>query len=105
MNIGALNKQVTLKGYTESTNAFGEVLKTWSTLATVWASVQQISATKKFEANHDRAATTVIVKIRYRSDVTAFQRIEIDGQAYEILGRPKELGRREGLEFLAELKE
>lgn len=84
---------------------FGTDKATWVPLATVWAGVQDV-----LPGRADRIANDVIdiakrpcrVRIRYRTDITGAMRLLIRGREYRIVSGPAELGRRIGLEMLAE---
>lgn len=81
----------------------------WRPFAEAWANVQDVLPTR-----HDRLSDTLNIvlrptriRLRYRTDITPDMRIVIDPglpsqRICEILGGPVELGRREGLEILAQ---
>ena len=108
MNIGALNRRITIqeKSVTRDTSYNTEVI-TWITHAVVWASVQDVPASKtESTANAIRinAGRTKII-IRYLSTVTSDMRIKLTDRSNRILqivGGPSEIGRREGMEITAE---
>lgn len=100
MPAGRLDRRVTLQQVAETRSSSGDVVQSWSELATVWAGVQQPSGRTAFEATERQARGDAIFRIRYRDDVTAKNRILYQGDIYEILAI-KEIGRREGLEIAA----
>jgi head-tail adaptor len=40
--------------------------------------------------------------MRWRSDITSTMRLQIDGRTLQIIAGPAELGRRDGIELVAE---
>lgn len=78
----------------------------WSNLGTEWAEVRDMlpSRGERIADGIDITRRPVRVRTLYRSDVTAAMRIAIDGRAgfYRIVTEPAELGRRDGIEFVAE---
>jgi len=75
MRAGELRQRVTLQEATEVRDSFGEVTKTWSDVATVWASVETLSGREFLEARQLQRATTVRVVIRWREGVTPAMRV------------------------------
>lgn len=105
MNAGKLNRRVTILRRIEvQDTTYGGFVATWSTLATVWAEVQDMlpSRAERMAEGVEIARRPCRVRMRYRSDVTSAMRLRIDGREYRIVGGPAELGQREGIEFVAE---
>lgn len=103
---GELKERVTiLQRVNVRDERFGTDKATWVPLATVWAGVQDV-----LPGRAERIAQDVIdiakrpcrVRIRYRSDVTDMMRLLIRGREFRIVSGPAQLGRRIGLEMLAE---
>jgi len=100
---GALDRRITLQRYGVTYNADNEPIEAWSTLATVWASVQYASDGEKARAGQVGAVVSVRFQIRYSptvAEVDAKDRVAYEGKSFNIAG-VKELGRREGLEISA----
>lgn len=103
MDAGRLDRRITLKRATSTANAFNEAVETWSSLATVWASVVPISDSERMRAGETLAAKKSRFTIRWSStvaDVDPRDRLTFDGRDYDING-VKEVGRREYLEITA----
>ena len=82
-----LNKRITIKSKGTTLNSYGEPNhQTFSTVATVWANIEAITATERFAAGADQALNRTKFLIRYRSDVTEDQVIEYNGWRYDIEG-------------------
>lgn len=103
---GKLDRRVKIERYTVTQNQYGEEIKSWAELATVWCAVKPISDGERIEAQQVNASITTRFTIRYSSDVSDLNpkdRIEYpvgSGTYYDIFG-VKELGRREGFEITA----
>jgi SPP1 family predicted phage head-tail adaptor len=101
MNIGSLNRKITLQMPDKNTNSFGESVITWVSVGEIWADVQPLSGRESFSSDHRYATVTHRFKIRFRTDVTPEYQVLYQGQYFDIKA-VLEMGRREGLEILAE---
>ena len=104
MKAGRLDRKITIEDYTITTNDYGEEEKTWSTWATVWAEKRDKKGREYFEQSGEYTEQQTVFKVRYRDGVKATMRIKYDGTTYDIVS-VAELGRREGLELIAEVKQ
>lgn len=85
MQAGKLNQQIVIQSYTPTRNSIGEeLIKTWSTVATVWASVDPLSGRELLAARDIRAEVTTRIRIRYRTGLTPKMRIVHGSSTYEI---------------------
>lgn len=103
MNAGKLDRRITIERATTTTNAFGEAVKTWAPLATVWAHVIDVSDGEVWRAAEVQATITTRFQIRWSpasSTITPLDRVIYQGRTYDI-NRVKELQRRRGLEITA----
>jgi SPP1 family predicted phage head-tail adaptor len=98
---GQLDHTITLLRFTQSTNDYGEVIYTWTPYAQDWAELVPLSTSEKLQAAQVQTAVDVALRIRWREDVTAQLRVEIDGHQYELVGPPQEVGRHRFLDLLA----
>lgn len=99
MRAGRMDRRIVIQSVSRVQDASGEPLESWSTLATVWAAVSPIRGNERFVDSQEKAERTTRFRIRYRSDVTADNRISYDGNIYDIEA-VIELSRQEGLEIL-----
>ena len=106
MNIGKLDRLITLQQYTTSRSSSGEALETWGNLANgnVWASLRNTASGEKVENEQLVAVTTTIWNIRYLSTVNETQRILYNSKYYYITG-VKIHGRNEFIELTTELRD
>lgn len=104
MNPGGMDRRVVIENYATSTDDWGHPVRTWSTLASVWAQKKDVQAIERTEQAQIVALTYTQFRIRYRSDVDTTMRISY-GNTYFYITGVKELGRREGLEIRTELRD
>ena len=104
IDIGQLDRRVTLQSPTYSTGATGEAVATYSTAATVWAKVEEMAPTERVVSDKTTMIQRITVTIRYHATLDATWRIGHGTDTYLIVGR-QEVGRREWLTLTAELIE
>jgi SPP1 family predicted phage head-tail adaptor len=100
MQIGKMDRRITIQQVTESQSSSGEATQSWATLATVSAQVETDSGDEGAEGAGEQARSNCLFTIRHRSDVTAKHRISYAGNTYDILS-VVEIGRRQGLQIRA----
>lgn len=81
---GSLWTRVTIEQATETRNAVGEPVLTWSTFATVWADVQSLSSREMERYGETVGFMTHRVMIRYLSGLTSAMRIQYRNRTLEI---------------------
>lgn len=98
INYGKLDRKITIEQATETTNDFGEPIKTWATYCQPWAQIKYSPGNESYADNIEVQTQTVRFIIRYRSGITTKMRVLFDGVTYDIDGimEPK---RREMLEL------
>lgn len=105
MLAGKLDRRVTIlqRAETQDPN-YGTISVEWVPLATVWAEVQDMipSRAERMAEGISIARRPCRVRMRYRSDVDSTMRLSVEGRDMRLIAGPAELGRREGLEFVAE---
>lgn len=85
MRAGRLRNRLQLQSAVEARNGYGEVIQAWSTVATVWGSVEPLQGREYQLARQTQAETTVRMRIRYRADVRPSWRVRWEGRHYEIV--------------------
>lgn len=103
MDAGRLDRRIVLKTRKSGTNALGEPVDEWRTVATVWASVVPVSDGERWRAGETLASRLSRFTVRYSEATAALDprdQIEYDGRTWDIQGI-KEIGRREMLEITA----
>jgi len=84
MNIGSLNRRVTIQQPSASQDSVGQPVNTWSTLATVWANVRMLNGTETIKADAQVSQAKASIRIRRRTDVTTAMRVVLGSTTYEI---------------------
>jgi len=101
LNIGNLDRRITIERETETVAPSGNVVKAWTPVATVWAELIQQTASEFFTGYGEAETGTVIFRVRYRPGITSSDRVTYEGTSYGIK-EIKELGRRDALELRGE---
>ncbi|MCC2547713.1 phage head closure protein [Hymenobacter sp. BT175] len=100
MNIGKLDRRITLEQNTATQNAYGEQVPAWSEVGEVWARVDYGRGNEAVQAGEQVAIQRIDFTIRYKPGLSARLRITYEGQVYDIEA-VQELGRRAGLKLSA----
>ncbi|APC45957.1 hypothetical protein QHH_45 [Halomonas phage QHHSV-1] len=87
MRAGQLRHRVTIQqpGQTQDPNT-GEMITGWQDVATVWASVEPLSAREFIAAQAGQSEISARIKIRYREGIDATMRVQHRGRNYNIEG-------------------
>jgi SPP1 family predicted phage head-tail adaptor len=75
MRAGQLRHRVQIQEATETVNAYGERVKTWSTVMTRWASVAPASGKELMAAQQTVSQVSHVVRMRYTSGIVASMRL------------------------------
>lgn len=84
MRAGWMRHRVVLQSKTSPISSVGAPVDTWSTYATVWASVEPQRAREYVAAQSEQARGQWVIKLRYRDDVTRLHRALWNGHTLEI---------------------
>lgn len=101
LNIGKLDRRITIERKTETETPSGDVVKAWTPIVSVWAEIIQQTATEFFTGYGEAETGSVIFRIRFVAHITTADRVTYNGNAYN-LKEIKELGRRDALELRGE---
>ena len=82
---GLMRERVAIQEATERQNQFGEATVTWSDVATVWASVQGMSAREYLAAQQVGSIITHKIRIRFFPGLTHSHRLVWRGRIMEIV--------------------
>jgi len=84
--IGRLNRRIVIQEASVTRDDYGGESLSWSTLATVWASVEYTGSgsSEDIEADRITALRVTIFTIRYRGDLTEKMRISYNSDIYEV---------------------
>lgn len=104
MKAGELNRKIRIEVNTPTRDDAGDSIDSWSTLSTVWASMQSGSGGEKTEAEKSASTNVVTFRMYWLSGVSSKNRICYNSEYYNILG-VSEIGYLEGMEIKAEKKD
>lgn len=82
--IGALRARLILEAPTDVTDDNGGFIRTFSTLATVWGEITPTRGRPSFDANQSEQVLSHRIRIRYRSDVSAQNRLRLGARIFTI---------------------
>ena len=85
MRAGELRKRVAIESVASTVNTYGEPSSTWSTDATVWAAIDPVSGSETNIASELTGIITHKIKVRYRSGLTAANRLTYDSRTFEVV--------------------
>lgn len=101
MNVGQLDRRVTVQEVSYTVDTFGQRLETWVKRKDAFAGKRDEFAMERTEAGQVVEVVRTTWTFRYRDAVKATERILYEGELYYVLGI-MELGRKEGLRVLTE---
>lgn len=81
---GQLDRRITIQNFSETTDSFGQEVKSFSTLASVWANVVEKVGREGEDGDMIAATKKVEFIIRYRTDVDEEMRISYNNNTYKI---------------------
>ena len=84
---GKLDRRITLRSASVSTDGFGQAVRTYSDLGDVWAKVEYRGVPKEGDETEKLTSVNKVrFTIRYRADVNATTKIVWKGNTYEVEG-------------------
>jgi SPP1 family predicted phage head-tail adaptor len=87
MRAGRLRNQVTIQTPTETrSGTSGQVVKSWATLATVWAGIEPLSGRELIAAGAEQSEHDIRIVCRYLPDLTTRCRVLFGARIFQILG-------------------
>lgn len=94
MRAGMLREQITIQARTDSVNAVGQPMPSWSTFAVVRAYPDVSRGREYVEAAGIAGVEPVQFRIRYLPGLTESHRIQWDGYIWDIVAPPEDVGSR-----------
>jgi SPP1 family predicted phage head-tail adaptor len=101
-NPGLLRHRLVLEAPVESADGAGGVVRSYSTAATLWAEVTQVSAARALEAERLGARITHRIVIRFSDDITTRHRFRDGARIFRIVSLRDRDGRKRFLTIEAE---
>lgn len=84
MNVGRLNRLVTIKAPPTAQDADGQPTGDWTTVCTPWANVRYLNGTETIKGGADISTAKASIRIRYRTGITSGMRLELGSTVYQI---------------------
>lgn len=84
MNPGDLDQRITIQTLSEAADDFGQRIQTFSTLANVWAKVEERRGNEGEKGNQIVATKVVDFVIRYKTGLNERMRVVYRGNTYKI---------------------
>lgn len=85
MRAGRLRHRISIQSVGSTYDDYGDLSNSWSTDAIVWASVSPVSGKQEKIAGELTGVETHSIKIRYRSGVSAHNRLQFGARIFEIV--------------------
>ena len=85
MKAGDLDQRVTVERYTSTEDELGQPIQSWAPLFTCWAAVEPLVGREYLAAQAAVSEVTARVTMRYRTGITAQDRVIHDGKTYGIV--------------------
>lgn len=107
MQIGELDRRVTIENYSASTNTYGEQIESWSTYRTVWAKIDFNGGNVKDEFEKLTGIAKVVFFVRNLdiANLTTKSRINYDSKTYYVQAVNEIEGREKFLELITEQRD
>lgn len=104
LQAGDLDRRITFERLVQDNSFTGAGKAIWVPVATVWAQVREVLPSKGEQLDDGLMITNrpARIRLRYRTDISADMRILYGDRVMQIKAGPVELGRRVGLELMAE---
>jgi SPP1 family predicted phage head-tail adaptor len=83
--IADLNMRLALEAPVDAPDSIGGLVRTWSLVSEVWASVRPLSSAQRLAADSAQSLVTHAVTLRWRADVTGAMRLRDGPRIFEIL--------------------
>jgi len=84
LQIGKLDRRITIQELIITADEYNQSVPTWSTLATVWASVEDKTGSESFRADQLTAYRNTVFTIRYISGIDETMRVKYNDQYFNI---------------------
>lgn len=107
ISAGELDRKIDLQSFTTSTNDYNEVVQSWTSYTPdgIWAKMEFHTSTEGEASARQYAEMGLYFTIRHRTDLLPEHQLVFESKTYRIVGRPREIGRRQFLKIQATLVE
>jgi SPP1 family predicted phage head-tail adaptor len=84
MSAGRRDKKVTIQRQSDTQDSVGQLVDTWTVTATVYASIEPLSAREYFNASGERAEVTHKIGMVYGPTISPRDRVVYGSRTFEI---------------------
>lgn len=82
---GDLRRQIVIQQRSTTKDTHGQESTSWSDVATTWAAIEPLNGRELLAAQAQQSETTHQVVIRYRTGITAANRVLYQGRVFNVL--------------------
>ena len=100
MRAGDLRRRVTIQQKSVTRDTYGAEVISWTDVATVWASVEDLSGRELYDAERITTEVTTRIRIRYRAGITTDMRAVYGARVFNIRAVLDTEGRKRELQLL-----
>ena len=106
LSIGQLDRRIEIQSPTYTADEYGEKIKTYGTIYTLWAHIDWKASKRKEESQEQVQGTDLVFYVRNLGiDILGTYRIEYDSKTYIIHGIKEIDGREKFLEIATKIKD
>lgn len=94
MDVGKLDKRITLQKLADGEDAYGQPAQIWTDVIRIWASIEDISGRQYFAAQAAQNPVETKITVRYRPGIAASMRAVHGSDVYDVhavLGQGREV--------------
>lgn len=84
MRAGLLRHRIEIQEQTQTEDAAGQPIRTWTTVFTRWGEISPLRGKEKVEAEQVKSKTNVKIRLRYCAVLTTEYRLKHGGKFYNI---------------------
>ena len=100
MRAGDLRRRVTIQQKSVTRDTYGAEVVSWTDVATVWASVEDLSGRELYDAERITTEVTTRIRMRYRAGITTDMRAVYGARTFNIRAVLDPEGRKRELQLL-----
>lgn len=102
MDVGKLDKRITIEKKVSEKDAAGEPKDVWQKVKTIWANVRFERGMESIRNNKDTATSRISIRVRYRTDIDESMRIIFSKKIYSIISVLPDEQERKWLDLVVE---
>ena len=103
MNIGSLNRRVSIERPASAQGPDGAPVQTWESVAQVWANIRHLSGREVLKDDRDVSIVRASIRIRYRTGLDAGMRVVAGSTVYKVNAVLPDEVKREHVDLVCEI--